>query len=613
MSDGARQGRFSILERIERVGNRLPDPITLFIIATVLVMGLSHLGDVLDWQVTERRPVPVTEPVKDEQGEPVLDPDTGKPKQKPVIDPATGEPRLEWDVVREQREQFVTRIVRDEAGEPVLDEHTGEPKSEVVRDADGEPKVRMVELDEPRIHAVRSLLTADGIFWALSHMVENFVTFPPLGIVLVGMLGIGVAERTGLIGALLKGFMLIVPGRLLTPAVFFIGVMSSLGTDAGYVVLPPLAAALYLAMGRSPLAGIAAVFAGVSAGFNANLFITGLDPMLASLSTQGAAVIDPDYAVNPASNWWFLIASTVVITLTGWFVTARYVERRLEGKPPEEGGPPRAATDQFTGQGETNSLGRDERRGLTAAGAAMVLTLAGFLAMILVPGMPLHGRGPVFDRWVEAIVPMLFFIFIIPGIVYGVVLGHLRNDRDVAKLMIDAMAAMAPIIVLAFVAAQFINHFSYSGLDRVLATAGGQWLGQLEAGPALLIVAFILVTLVFNLFMGSMSAKYALFAPIFVPMFMLVGISPELTQAAYRIGDSVSNIITPLNAYLIIILMVMRQYIPGAGIGTLIATMFPYTLVFTVVWTLLLLVWMALGLPLGVDGQLWYDVAAAAP
>jgi len=433
-------------------------------------------------------------------------------------------------------------------------------------------------------------------------MVDNFMAFPPLGVVLVGMLGIGVAERTGLIGALLKAFMLVVPGMLLTPAMIFIGIMSSMAMDAGYVVLPPLAAALYKAVGRSPLAGLAAVFAGVSAGFNANLFITGLDPMLAGFATTGATVIDPDYVVNPACNWWFMIASTFVITIAGWATTAWFVERRLKSKAPEDGGP----TIPTDGDLDAQRLQPNEIRGLRVALGALIAVLAIFIAMIIPDGGPLHGVGDRFDRWVECIVPMIFFCFVVPGIAYGVTLKNIKNDKALARIFVESMASMAPIIVLAFFAAQFIEYFHWSGLDRMLAMAGGQALGQADMSPGALIVAFILVTLVFNLFIGSMSAKYAMFAPIFIPMFMMVGIAPELTQAAYRIGDSVSNIITPLNAYLIIILVFMQKFVPRGGMGTLISTMLPYTFVFTIVWSIMLLLWMKLGIPLGDDGFLVY-------
>ncbi len=549
MSEKATQAKATgsgLLDWIEWIGNKLPDPATLFLIGTVLVMGLSHLAIVQEWKVSESLPRPVMEQVVGADGSMI---EQGK------VDPETGKPMVEW--------------------------------------------VSTGQEIEPR-----SLLTRDGLFWAIKSLVQNFVNFPPLGIVLVGMLGIGIAERTGLIGAGLKAFMLVVPGVLLTPSMVFIGIMSSLATDAGYVVLPPLAAALYKAVGRSPLVGIAAVFAGVSAGFNANLLITGLDPMLAGFTETGARIIEADYRVNPACNWYFMIASTVVITFTGWAVTSWFVEKRLHVKPPEEGGPVPASE----GDLENQRLTPAETRGLKIAGVTFAIVFGAFLAMIFWTGGALHGKGERFDRWAEAIVPMLFFCFIMPGLAYGISMKAIRSDKDVARLLIDTMSSMAPIIVLAFFAAQFIEYFKYSGLDRMLAMAGGQMLGKADMPAGALVVAFIGVTVVFNLFVGSMSAKYAMFAPIFVPMFMMVGISPELTQAAYRIGDSTSNIITPLNAYLVIVLVYVQKFVPRGGMGTLISTMLPYTVVFTIVWTALLLLWMWLGIPLGPDGGLTYTI-----
>lgn len=515
------------LDVIERVGNRLPDPATLFLIGALFIVVLSDIAA-----------------------------------------------RGEWSIVQRLPEQ----VIREDGSSAVAWRETG------------------------KTFTSTSLLTRDGLFWVVGNMVENFMRFPPLGVVLVGMLGIGVAERTGMIGALLKAFMRAVPGGLLTPAMVFIGIMSSMTLDAGYVILPPLAAALYKAVGRSPLAGLAAVFAGVSAGFNANLFVTGLDPLLAGLSTAGAQTIDAAYQVAATCNWYFMIASTVVMTLAGWVVTAWFVERRLAGKPPEEGGPaPGSSSDQ-----DEHALTAEEKRGMVRGALAFCLVLSAIVFMILWPGAPLHGTGELFDRWVEAIVPLLLFCFILPGLVYGISTGAIRNDRDAARLLVETMSKMAPIIVLAFFAAQFIAYFQYSGLGQMLAMAGGQALGQVQMPAWMLMIAFILVTLVFNLLIGSMSAKYALFAPIFIPMFMMVGISPELTQAAYRIGDSVSNTITPLNPYLVIILVFMRQFVPKGGMGTLISTMLPYSVVFAVIWTLVLVIWMAMGIPLGPAGGLVY-------
>ncbi len=547
----AERGVTGLLDRIERVGNALPDPATLFLLGAVAVLALSQVAAHYQWTLEKTVSLPVRQVVLDAAGEPLVDPGTGEPLTRAVIDPDTGEPLRE----------LVRKPVR-----------------------------------------ATGLLSADGLYWALESMVSNFTAFPPLGVVLVGMLGIGIAERSGFIGALLKALLLAVPSTLLTPTIFFVGVMSSMGLDAGYVVLPPVAAALYTAVGRSPLVGIGAVFAGVSAGFSANLFLTSLDPMLAEFSTTGAHLIDPGYAVAATANWWFMIASTFLLTAVGWAVTAWWVEPRFAHKAPEDGGPvPRSAEEldakQFTA---------DEKRALRWAGVAAVATLAVFAASTWIPGAPLHGLDPPFPRWVRVIVPLIFLGFLVPGVVYGVITGVFRSDKDVAGAMGQVMAGMGPYLVMAFFAAQFIAYFAHSGLGEMLALAGGQALARAALPSALLMVGFVGVVLVANLFIGSMSAKYAFFAPVFVPMFMQVGISPELTQVAYRVGDSVSNVITPLNPYVVILLVFMQRYMPRAGVGTLVALMLPYTAVFAVTWTAMLVVWMLSGVELGPAGPLSY-------
>jgi len=532
-----------LLGWVERLGNRLPDPATLFLIGTLLVMAVSHVAVLMDWSVASELPKP------------------------------DGQGGVEW--VPERIEGTVA--------------------------FDGQEVTYATET--PVVARPKSLLTSEGLYWLISNLVKNFIEFPPLGIVLVGMLGIGIAERVGLVAVLLKYLMMLVPRYLLTPAMVFLGIMSSMGLDAGYVVLPPLAAMLYRAAGRSPMAGIAAVFSGVAAGFNANLFITGLDPMLAQFTQEGATVIDPDYEVAATCNWYFAIASTFIITLAGWFTTSFFVERRLRNASPEQGGPTPIDQSDLAAQ----EIRPEEKSALAWAFGALALVLAVIAFAVFIPGWALHGSDGPFAKWVRQIVPILFLCFTIPSVVYGVRVKTIRNDKDTAKMMVESIAGMAPIIVLAFFAGQFIEAFKYSGLDRMAALAGGQALGKAELDSGMLILAFIGVTITFNMFVGSMSAKYAMFAPIFVPMFMLVGISPELTQAAYRIGDSVSNIITPLNAYLVIVLVFMRQVVPKAGMGTLVSTMLPYTIVFTIVWSGLILLWMQLGWPLGPGGPLVYD------
>lgn len=530
MSDGTAAetpAKSGWLDWIERIGNRLPHPMTLFIIGAIVILILSQVAASLDWTV-----------------------------EKTVME-------------------------KNKAGVAVE---------------------KVVE-----VKAV-GLLEGDGAFWAISNLVKNFTGFHPLGVVLVGMLGIGVAERTGAIGALLKLLMLWTPEKLLTPAMIFIGILSSIGLDAGYIILPPIAAALYKAVGRSPLVGIAAVFVGVAAGFSANIIITGLDPLLAGLSTAGAQFIAPKYEVAATANLGFMIVSTVSLTLVGWAVTSWFVEPRFAGRAPNMGGPsPLTEEDR-----EVQTLTDEERRGLGAA--AKVLGVFSLLLLLMInPGgllpyePPLYGKGPTFDRWVHALVPLLFFFFLLPGLAYGIASRSVKNDHDVAKMMGKTMADMGPYIVLAFFAAQFVSFFTHSKLGEMMAIKGGAFLAAADMPPWLLISAFVLLVMVANLFIGSASAKYAFFAPVFVPMFMVGGnISPELTQAAYRVGDSCSNIITPLNPYMVIILVFLQKYMPKGGIGTLVALMLPYAIVFGIVWTGLLVLWMSTGIPLGPEGPLWY-------
>ncbi|MCP5068620.1 MAG: AbgT family transporter [bacterium] len=538
----------NLLDRIERVGNALPDPATLFVIGALLVMGASQLAVTLDWQVEKTVTQDVTVPVLDETGAPVVDPVSGQPLRIAALDPATGAVR------------------REKVSLPV----------------------------HPR-----SLLDADGLYWAISHLVDNFKNFPPLAIVLVGMLGIGLADKTGFIGALLKAVLVAVPPRLLTPTVFFVGVLSSIGLDAGYVVLPPVAAALFAAVGRSPLVGLAAVFAGVSAGFSANLVVTSLDVILAGFSTSGAQFLDAGYQVPATANLTFLRASTVLLVGVGWATTAWWVEPRFARKHAEDGGATEADP-------EALHLVDTERRGLRAGGLTLALVLGVMMLATWIPGGPLHGADGRFPRWVAAIVPLIFLAFLLPGLAYGFRTGTVKNDRDVAKMLGEVMAGMGPYIVLAFFAAQFVEFFRYSGLGEMSAIAGGGLLARAGLPAPLLMITFVAVVALSNLFIGSMSAKYAFFAPVFVPMFMAVGISPELTQAAYRVGDSITNVITPLNPYMVIILVFMQRYVPRAGIGTLVALMIPYAVSFFLAWSLLLVGWMLLGIPLGPGGPLEY-------
>lgn len=586
----------SVLNRIEWLGNKLPDPAFLFLIGLVLVLFASHLAapslpdgfevrwsvDVANGGVDERVGV-IGRVSETEEGE--------------VFEPAS------IVVDNADPETLNARLVIDATGETVVDSD-GSPINvaeygwavfeKVPVDTDDDPETPPELVSNGRVMFARSLLTSEGIYWLLASMEANFLGFAPLGVVL---LGIGPMERVGLISALLRAALSRVPGMLLTPAMIFLGIMSSLGSDAGYVVLPPLAALAYLAVGRSPLAGIAAVFAGVAAGFNANLLITSLEPLMSNLSQGAAQSIDADRAVAATATWYFMAVSTILLTFVGWATTAMFVEKRLAAKSPEDGGPDPAHASTLDGHG---TLKPEESKGLLWAGVTFGIGLAFTALLVFWKGSPLYGSDGPFPRWVAVIVPLMFILTILPACVYGAVVGNIKSTKDAARTMVESMAGMAPIIVLAFFAGQFVAAFDESGLGRMLAFSGGEWLFNQQFGAGGLLIAFILVTMVFNLFVGSMSAKYALFAPIFVPMFMLIGIRPEMTQTAYRIGDSTTNIITPLNPYLVIVLMYVQKYAPKAGIGTLIAMMLPYTIAFTLLWMVMIVVWNASGIPLGV-------------
>ena len=439
----------------------------------------------------------------------------------------------------------------------------------------------------------KNLLSSNGIWWFLSTMVENFVLFPPLGIVLVGMLGIGLAEKTGFLPALLNFAVSNINKRLLTPLTILLGILSSVALDAGYVVLIPIAATLYISAGRSPLLGIAAAFAGVSAGFSANIFITALDPLLAGFTQLGAQIIDPNYVVAVTGNWWFMIVSTILLTLVGWYVTEKYVV---------------PATKDIIVEKSNNRIPKNKNLPLLYSVITFVILLIIFYFLTVIENAPLYGDGKYFEKWIEVTVPLLFIIFFIPGLIYGILDKRIKNTHDITKILGEVLSNLGPYIVLAFFAAQFIAAFNHSDLGHILAIYGGNFLKNLGIENSILLSCFILMAVFINLFIGSSSAKYAFFAPVFVPMLMQIGISPELTQVSYRIGDSVSNVITPMNPYMIIILMEVKKYVRGSGLGTVISMMLPYTIFFLISWVFLLLFWIEMGWPLGPGGFLTYQL-----
>jgi aminobenzoyl-glutamate transport protein len=434
-----------------------------------------------------------------------------------------------------------------------------------------------------------NLLARDGVHLILNEMVRNFTSFAPLGIVLVAMLGIGIAEGSGLIGALIRLLIISSPRRILTFVLVLSGILSNMASDMGYVVLIPLAGVIFHSVGRHPVAGMAAAFAGVSGGFSANLLIGTIDPLLAGLSEEAAHIIDPTYTVNPTANYYFMFVSTFVISFSGTWVTEKIVVPRLgqyKGDVPKE---------------KIEQLTPIERKGLLYAALASILLFA-IIAIGLFPsGGILRGTDGSFLKspLLTGFIAVLLFVSALPGIAYGIVIKRYKNDTDVLNDMETNMKALASYIVLVFFAAQFVYYFKWSNLGIIIAIQGADMLSASGLGLIPLMVLFVILSAALNLLMGSASAKWALLAPIFIPMFMLMGYTPELSQVVYRIGDSVTNIISPMMSFFALIIVFFEKYDKKSGIGTLIATMLPYSIVFFIVWVLLLIAWVSLGWPLG--------------
>lgn len=457
-----------------------------------------------------------------------------------------------------------------------------------------------------------SLLAPDGIRWMFQNIVSNFAEFVPLGTVLVALLGVGVAEKSGLLTAVIRGLILAAPPQLVTLVVVFAGVVSNTASEMGYVVIIPLAMAVFHALGRHPLAGMAAAFAGVSAGYSANILVGTVDPLLAGITQEAAKLIDPAYEVSPIANYYFMAASTFLVTAVGWLITAKIVEPRLGTYDDSMG------DETLEPATEMNPLTALEKKGIKLAGASVLILT---LALIILAGpryafldwanaIPGWGvlrnpdtsiAGPEsFRPMLRSVVTFILIGFVIPGFVYGKVVGTMKNDRDVIDAMDHAMRSMGLYIVLVFFAAQFVEFFNYSGLGQILAVMGADALVAMKLDNPLVFIPFILMCCFVNLMLGSASAQWAVTAPIFVPMLMTIGYSPEVIQSAYRIGDSTTNIITPMMSYFGLILAVATRYKRDLGIGTMIATMLPYSIAFIICWTTFFYIWVfLLGWPVG--------------
>ena len=450
---------------------------------------------------------------------------------------------------------------------------------------------------------VINLLTGPMLAEFLATMVTVFMNFAPLGIVLVAMLGVGVAEHSGFINVALKKMLGVTPKSLLTPMLILVAIVSHTAADAGYVLVIPLGGVIFYAAGRHPLAGIAAAFAGVSGGFSANFVPSGIDPLLMGFTLTAAQIVDPSIQLNPLNNWFFTSISSLLIIFVGWYITDKIVEPRLaniEVDADEEDLP------------KMETVTPKENRAFWAAVIAMGLAVLAFVLWAIPGDSSLRGPDLVTGELtlvsfsaplMQSIVPLIFILFLIPGVVYGYMSGVFSNSKDMINTMTKSMESMAYYIVMAFFCALFIDAFAKSNIGILIALQGADVLQALQMRPELTIVGIVLLTAFVNLLVGSASAKWALIAPIFVPMLMLEGISPDLTQAAYRVGDSVSNIITPLLPYFPLVVVFCQKYVKNTGIGTLVSMMLPFFFIFMITWTIFLLVYWALGIPLGLQAS----------
>lgn len=442
-----------------------------------------------------------------------------------------------------------------------------------------------------------SLLNGEGIRKIIENILPNLANFAPLPSVICIMMGIGVAEGSGLLTALLNKTTSKLPRRLVLIVIIFIAINSNLASDSGFVVLPPIAAMIFLSMGKHPYIGIAAVFASVAAGFNANLFLCTGDVILAGMTESAAQIIDPNITINPAVNYYFMAASVIPLTLIGAWVTKKFIEPRfptIEGIENHE--------ERLT---ELTEL---EHKGLRRAGiAALVLIIIIGIGIIPSNGVlrdPETG-GIITSSLITGMVFFMMLIFLIPGIIYGKTVGVIKKDADVVRLAAEGVSSVSGFIVLAFVASQFIAWFGWSNLGTIISIGGAEWLQNAGLTGIPLAIGIVILCMVLDIFMGSQTAKWALVSTIFVPMLMLVDFHPAYTQVLYRIGDSVANPISPLFTFFPLLVGYLKKYDKNAGMGTAISLMLPYTITFLITWLIMLIGWTLLNIPLGPGGFIW--------
>ena len=465
---------------------------------------------------------------------------------------------------------------------------------------------------------VESLLTGENISRMVTDAVENFVAFPPLGVILAVMLGVAVAEQTGLLAAMVRAMVDKVSPKMLTFMVALAGVTGSVASDAIYVIIIPLGAMAFHAVGRSPVVGAMVAFAASSAGFNSSLILNITDLLLAGISTSAAQLVDDAYEVSPLANIFFVIPSAVVLSLIITAVTELFVDKKAENLVDQDHIDEDELQLDESNQPDDSHLTDDddlsltplERKGLAWAGVTLVLCLVAYFALLFIPGSPFARpeEGFMESPLIRAIAVPITAIFFATGLVYGLIVGTVKEAADVPKFMAKGLETLLPILVLFFAVSQFLAWFQWSNLGPWTAIKGSELLQSWDLPNVILFAAFVLMVTLINLFITSGSAQWALMAPVVVPMMMYVDVSPEVTQMLYRIGDSPSNIITPMSPYFALALTFLQKYYKKAGVGTLMSLSLPYAISMLVGWFIFFMIWYALGIPLGPGAPMGYQV-----
>ncbi len=440
--------------------------------------------------------------------------------------------------------------------------------------------------------AVNSLLTPDGLRFIITSVIRNFLGFAPVGVILVAMVGVGLAEEAGLVAALIRKIVAVAPRRLITFIIVAMGVLSSVASDAGYLVLIPLGAAAFLSLGRHPIAGLAAAFSGVAAVFGVNLIITPVDGVLTEITNDAIHLLNPNYSLYLTANLWFSIVSSVLLCIVCTIITERVVEPRLG---------------TYTGTAVADAVITDpasEARGLRNALYALIGCAVVIALLALPPGAPLRhpqtgallGDSPLMN----SLIVLIAVIFFATGYAYGRGAGTINSMTQAIGAITKTFAGLGGLLFLFLVISQFLAHFNYSNLATIAAVNLSDVIERANMGALPLLIVFVVVTAIVDLIIPAAIAKWAILAPIFVPLFMKLSVSPALVLAAYRVGDSPANVITPLMAYFGMIVIFAQKYDKEAGVGTVVAMMLPYTAILYVVWTALLILWYFVGFPLGI-------------